>query len=189
MLDGAIRVSDLIESAHNFGMGAVAITDHGAMYGALEFYEKAKDAGIKPLIGCEFYLAENGMHLHDRSSGYNFHLVALAMNETGYLNLMRLTSLAQTQGFYYRPRIDRQTLYQHNEGLIVLTACLKGEIPWRLTHNELNGARARALEMQQVFGDRLYFEIQENGLPEQTILEIWAAAQAASGVTEEEAGE
>ncbi len=169
MLDGAIRVSDLIQTAKDFGMGAVAITDHGAMYGALEFYEKAKKAGIKPLVGCEFYLAENGMHLHDRSGGHNFHLVALAMNATGYANLMKLASLAQTQGFYYRPRIDRQTLYQHQEGLIVLTACLKGEIPWRLTHNDPTGARARALELQKVFGDRLYLEIQENGIPEQTI--------------------
>jgi DNA polymerase III subunit alpha len=150
-------------------MEAVAVTDHGAMYGALEFYEKAKKAGIKPLVGCEFYIAENGMHLHDRSAGHNFHLVALAMNATGYANLMKLASLAQTQGFYYRPRIDRHTLYAHQEGLIVLTACLKGEIPWRLTHNDPAGARARALEMQKVFGDRLYLEIQENGLPEQTV--------------------
>ena len=169
MLDGAIRVSDLIGSARQFGMDAVAITDHGAMYGALEFYDKARKAGIKPLVGCELYLAENGMHLHDRSGGHNFHLVALAMNETGYRNLMQLASLAQTKGFYYRPRIDRQTLYRYNEGLIVLTACLKGEIPWRLTHNDPAGARACALEMQQVFGDRLYLEIQENGLPEQTV--------------------
>lgn len=169
MLDGAIRVSDLVDQAKAFGMGAVALTDHGAMYGALEFYEKAKKAGIKPLVGCEFYLAENGMELHDRSAGHNFHLVALAMDETGYKNLMKLASLAQTQGFYYRPRIDRQTLYAHNEGLIVLTACLKGEIPWRLCHNDENGARARALELQKVFGDRLYLEIQENGLPEQTV--------------------
>ncbi len=170
MLDGAIRIGDLIDTAKEFGMEAVALTDHGAMYGALEFYEKAKKAGIKPLVGCEFYMAENGMHLHDRSAGHNFHLVALAMNETGYKNLMKLASLAQTEGFYYRPRIDRQTLYAHQEGLIVLTACLKGEIPWRLSHNEENVARARALELQKVFGDRLYFEIQENGLPEQTIV-------------------
>ena len=169
MLDGAIRIADLIETTKQFGMDAVAVTDHGAMYGALEFYEKAKKAGIKPLVGCEFYMAENGMHLHDRSGGHNFHLVALAMNETGYRNLMKLTSLAQTKGFYYRPRIDRQTLYQHHEGLIVLSACLKGEIPWRLTHGDPNGARARTLEMQKVFGDRLYLEIQENGLAEQTV--------------------
>jgi DNA polymerase III subunit alpha len=169
MLDGAIRISDLIRTAGELDMAAVAITDHGAMYGALEFYEKAKKAGIKPLVGCEFYLAENGMHLHDRTAGHNFHLVALAMDATGYANLMKLASLAQTQGFYYRPRIDRATLYRHQEGLIVLTACLKGEIPWRLTHNDPAGARARALEMKKVFGDRLYLEIQENGIPEQTI--------------------
>jgi len=169
MLDGAIRVSDLIQNAKDFGMDAVAMTDHGAMYGALEFYEKAKKAGIKPLVGCEFYMAENGMLLHERSAGHNFHLVALAMNATGYANLMKLASLAQTKGFYYRPRIDRQTLYAHQEGLIVLTACLKGEIPWRITHNDANGARARALELQKVFGDRLYLEIQENGIPEQTV--------------------
>ena len=179
MLDGAIRVSDLIETAKNFGMEAVAMTDHGAMYGALEFYEKAKKAGIRPLVGCEFYLAENGMEIHDRSAGHNFHLVALAMNATGYANLMKLASLAQTKGFYYRPRIDRQTLYAHQEGLIVLTACLKGEIPWRITHNDANGARARALELQKVFGDRLYFEIQENGIPEQTVAnqELMALAE------------
>jgi DNA polymerase III subunit alpha len=169
MLDGAIRITDLIRTAREHDMEAVAITDHGAMYGALEFYEKAKKAGLRPLVGCEFYLAENGMHVHDRTAGHNFHLVALAMDATGYANLMKLTSLAQTQGFYYRPRIDRATLYRHQEGLIVLTACLKGEIPWRLTHNDPDGARARALEMQKIFGDRLYLEIQENGIPEQAV--------------------
>ena len=169
MLDGAIRIGDLIQSAKDFGMEAVAVTDHGAMYGALEFYEKAKKAGIKPLVGCEFYMAENGMLLHDRTAGHNFHLVALAMNAAGYANLMKLASLAQTKGFYYRPRIDWPTLYQHQEGLIVLTACLKGEVAWRLTHNDPGGAKAKALEIQQVFGDRLYMEIQENGIPEQTI--------------------
>ncbi len=150
-------------------MDAVAVTDHGAMYGALEFYEKAKKAGIKPLVGCEFYLAENGMEIHDRTAGHNFHLVALAMNATGYANLMKLASLAQTKGFYYRPRIDWPTLYQHQEGLIVLTACLHGEIAWRLTHNDPGKAREKALEIQQVFGDRFYLEMQENGIPEQTI--------------------
>ena len=169
MLDGAIRIGDLIERAKEFDMPAVAVTDHGAMYGALEFYEKAKKAGIKPIVGCEFYIAENGMLLHDRTAGHNFHLVALAMDATGYANLMRLTSLAQTQGFYYRPRIDLPTLFQHQEGLIILTACLHGEIAWRLTHNDPEGAKKRAIELKAVFGDRFYLEIQENGIPEQTI--------------------
>ena len=169
MLDGAIRVGDLVQRAKEFEMEAVAITDHGAMYGALEFYEKAKKAGIKPLVGCEFYVAENGMLLHERGAGHNFHLVALAMDAVGYGNLMRLTSLAQTKGFYYRPRIDLPTLYQHQEGLIVLTACLHGEIAWRLTHNDPDGARRRAIELKKVFGDRFYLELQENGIAEQTI--------------------
>ncbi len=169
MLDGAIRLKDLIDRAIDLEMEAVALTDHGAMYGALEFYEKANKAGIKPLVGCEFYVSEKGMHIHERSAGHNFHLVALAMNEQGYRNLMRLTSLAQTQGFYYKPRIDLQTLYKHHEGLIVLTACLHGEVPWRITHNDLKGACAKATEIKNVFGDRLYFELQENGIKEQTI--------------------
>lgn len=169
MLDGAIRVGDLIATAQDFNMGAVALTDHGAMYGALEFYEKAHKAGIKPLVGCEFYVAENGMRIHDRSAGHNFHLIALAMNNAGYHNLLKLASLAQTEGFYYRPRIDLPTLYAHQEGLIILTACLKGEISWRLTHNDPAAARSRAQELQQVFGDRFYLEMQENGIPEQTI--------------------
>ena len=169
MLDGAIRVGDLIQRAKEFDMAAVAITDHGAMYGALEFYEKARKAGIKPIVGCEFYVAEHGMLRHDRTAGHNFHLVALAMDRTGYANLMKLSSLAQTRGFYYRPRIDLDTLYAHQEGLIILTACLHGEIAWRLTHNDPDGARKRAVELQQVFGDRFYLELQENGIPEQTV--------------------
>ncbi|PID72368.1 MAG: DNA polymerase III subunit alpha [Desulfobulbus propionicus] len=169
MLDGAIRLKDLIAKAKEFDMPAVAVTDHGAMYGALEFYEKAKKSGIKPLVGCEFYVAEKGMLIHDRSAGHNFHLVALAQNKTGYANLMKLTSIAQRQGFYYKPRIDFPTLFEHNEGLIVLTACLHGEIPWRITHNDHAGARAKAAEIKNVFDDRLYFELQENGIVEQTV--------------------
>lgn len=169
MLDGAIRIKDLIDKTVEQEMPAVAVTDHGAMYGALEFYEKANKAGIKPIVGCEFYMAENGMTIHDRSAGHNFHLVALAADATGYGNLMKLASIAQRQGFYYKPRIDFPTLYHHHEGLIVLTACLHGEIPWRITHNDMDGARKKAQEIQQVFGDRLYFEIQENGIVEQTI--------------------
>jgi len=169
MLDGAIRLNDLIAKAKEFDMPAVAVTDHGAMYGALEFYEKAKKAKINPLVGCEFYMAEKGLHIHDRSAGHNFHLVALAQNKTGYTNLMKLTSIAQRQGFYYKPRIDLPTLYEHNEGLIILTACLHGEIPWRITHNDHAGAHAKAAELKKVFGDRLYFELQENGIVEQTI--------------------
>ncbi len=169
MLDGAIRLGDLIARSKDYNMPAVAITDHGAMYGALEFYEKAKKAGIKPLVGCEFYIAENSLHTKNHNAGHNFHIVLLAMNETGYRNLMKLASIAQVEGFYYKPRIDREVLFQHSEGLIALTACLHGEIAWRITHNDYDGAKKRASELQQVFGDRLYFELQENGIAEQKI--------------------
>ncbi|MCI5181808.1 MAG: DNA polymerase III subunit alpha [Candidatus Electrothrix sp. AW1] len=167
MLDGAIRLADLIDKTQAYGMNAVAVTDHGAMYGALEFYTKANKAGIKPLVGCEFYISETDHLIHDKSAGHNFHIVLLAMNETGYRNLMKLASIAQTKGFYYKPRIDRKLLFAHQEGLIALTACLHGEIPWTITHHGLDKAKVKALELQQVFGDRLYFEIQENGIPEQ----------------------
>ncbi|XOF35060.1 MAG: DNA polymerase III subunit alpha [Candidatus Electrothrix sp. YB6] len=167
MLDGAIRLGDLIDKTQSYGMHAVAVTDHGAMYGALEFYTKANKAGIRPLIGCELYISETDHTVHDKSAGHNFHIVLLAMNATGYRNLMKLASIAQTEGFYYKPRIDRRLLFAHHEGLIALTACLHGEIPWTIAHKGMDQAREKALELQQVFGDRLYFEIQENGIPEQ----------------------
>ena len=169
MLDGAIRLDDLIQRALDFDMDAVAITDHGAMYGALQFYDKATKAGIKPIIGCEFYVAQKSRLARGRDAGHNFHLVLLAMNETGYRNLMKLATIAQTEGFYFKPRIDFACIRDHQEGLIALTACLHGEIPWRLTHNDPDGAREKALELREIFGDRLYFEIQENGIAEQQV--------------------
>lgn len=169
MLDGAIRLDDLINKTKEYDMEAVAVTDHGAMYGALEFYTKAKKAGIKPLVGCEFYVSQTDHLIHDKKAGHNFHLVLLAMNKTGYQNLMKLASIAQTKGFYYRPRIDKKVLFEHQEGLLALTACLHGEIPWLITHNNLDEARKKALELQAVFGDRLYFEIQENGIDKQQV--------------------
>lgn len=170
MLDGAIRLDDLIKRSQEFDMPAVAVTDHGAMYGALQFYDKAKKAGIKPIVGCEFYVSQYGRLIHDKTAGHNFHLILLAMNKTGYQNLMKLTSIAQTEGFYYKPRIDHETIVQHQEGLLALTACLHGEIPWNITNNNPAVARNKALEMQQVFGDRLYFEIQENGIAKQKVV-------------------
>ena len=169
MLDGAIRLDDLISKTLEYDMDAVAITDHGAMYGALEFYTKAKKAGINPLVGCEFYIAQTSHLIHDKTAGHNFHIVLLAMNKTGYQNLMKLASIAQTQGFYYKPRIDQQLLGKYQEGLLALTACLHGEIPWLITHNSMDAARDKAGQLQQIFGDRLYFEIQENNIAEQRI--------------------
>ncbi len=168
LLDGAIRIDDLLDKCREYNMDSVAITDHGAMYGALEFYLKAKAAGIKPIVGCEFYITPMGRTCRDKvPENQRNHLVLLAMNLTGYRNLMELASIAQLEGFYYKPRIDMEVLRQHNEGLIALTACIKGEIPWLIFKNNMAGARAKAKEYHQVFGDRLYFELQENGIAEQ----------------------
>ncbi len=170
LLDGAIRINDLLAKCQEFGMQAVAITDHGAMHGALEFYVKAKKAGIKPIIGCEFYIAPQDRKKHagaKSSSDAAFHLVLLAMNHTGYKNLMKLASIAQLEGFYYKPRIDKQTLIDHNEGLIALTACLHGGIPHLILNGNMEGARKETKALQKIFGDRLYFELQDNGIKEQ----------------------
>jgi DNA polymerase-3 subunit alpha len=170
LLDGAIRINDLLEKCKEFGMESVAVTDHGAMHGALEFYVKAKKAGIKPIIGCEFYIAPQDRKKHTgakSSSDAAFHIVLLAMNLTGYKNLMKLASIAQLEGFYYKPRIDKETLIANNEGLIALTACLHGGIPHLILNNNLEGARKETKNLQKIFADRLYFELQDNGIKEQ----------------------
>jgi DNA polymerase-3 subunit alpha len=143
------------------------------MHGALELYVKAKKAGIKPIIGCEFYIAPRSRH--DRGNARSagdaaFHIVLIAMNKTGYRNLMQLASLAHLEGFYYKPRIDKEILASHHEGLIALTACLHGEIPVLISRNDLEGARREALYLKEIFGDRLYLELQENDIPEQTVV-------------------
>ncbi|MGB5884932.1 MAG: DNA polymerase III subunit alpha, partial [Desulfobulbales bacterium] len=170
LLDGAIRINDLLEKCKEFNMSAVAITDHGAMHGALEFYVKAKKAGIKPIIGCEFYIAPQDRKLHTGAkspSDAAFHLVLLAMNLSGYKNLMKLASIAQLEGFYYKPRIDKETLFAHNEGLIALTACLHGGVPHLILNGNMEGARKETKALQKIFGDRLYFELQDSGIKEQ----------------------
>ncbi len=166
LLDGAIRIPDLLDKCAEYGMESVAITDHGVMHGALEFYTKAKQKGIKPIVGCEFYVApESRFKKKPNDDGViSFHLVLLAMNQTGYRNLMKLASIAQFEGFYYKPRIDKEVLAANNEGIIALSACLKGEIPWYISKNNMDVAREKALEYYDIFGDRLYFEIQENGI-------------------------
>lgn len=168
LLDGAIRIPDLLRKCKEYQMDSVAITDHGAMYGSLEFYVKAKKAGIKPIIGCEFYIAPKDRKDKKLISGVSaYHLLLLAMNETGYRNLMKLASIAQFEGFYYKPRIDKEILAAHSEGVIALTACLKGEIPWLIRQKDMVAARTRVQEYLDIFGDRLYFELQANGMEEQ----------------------
>lgn len=168
LLDGAIRLGDLFNKCKEYGMDSVALTDHGAMFGALEFYSKAKKAGIKPIVGCELYIAPTDMRVKKPVEGQvAYHIVLLAMNHTGYQNLMRMASIAQFDGFYYKPRIDMEVLKANNEGVIALTACLHGQVPYLIHTNNMDGARKKAQELYAIFGDRLYFELQENGLDEQ----------------------
>ena len=168
LLDGAIRINDLLDKCKEFGMDSVAVTDHGAMYGSLEFYVKAKNAGIKPIVGCELYVAPGDMTVKKVVDGQvAFHIVLLAMDHTGYKNLMKLASIAQFEGFYYKPRIDMEVLKKHNEGIIALSACLHGQIPYLIHKNDFSSARKKAKELQDIFGDRLYFELQENGIGDQ----------------------
>ena len=171
LLDGAIQVPRLLNKCAEYNMDAVAITDHGAMYGALEFYDKAKKAGIKPIVGCEFYIAPTSRtEKISGEAGPAFHLILLAMNYQGYRNLMKLSSIAQMEGFYYKPRIDKEVLEQYNDNLLALSACLHGEVPWLISHDRYEAAREKAQDMKRIFGDRYYFELQENGISEQKIV-------------------
>jgi DNA polymerase-3 subunit alpha len=171
LLDGAIRLPDMLAKCKEYGMDSVAITDHGAMYGALEFFLKAKAKGIKPIVGCEFYIAPEHRTKRDPAAPTKaYHLVLLAMNYTGYQNLMKLAGIAQFEGFYSKPRIDMEVLAEHNDGLICLSACLHGEIPWFAVHKGIDEARKKAEQYQDIFGDRLYLELQSNSIPEQKIV-------------------
>ncbi len=172
LLDGAIRLKDLFPKAKEYGFEAIAITDHGNMYGALNFYENANSHGIKPILGCEVYVAPKGMKDKSARSSREaaYHLVLLAKDQTGYKNLLKLVSIAHLEGFHYKPRIDLEALKQYNEGLIALTACLHGEIPHSLLRGGLKEAEKTFEKYAAIFGERLYLELQENGIPEQRIV-------------------
>ncbi len=170
LLDGGIRIRELVKKAQEFRMPALAITDHGNLFGAIEFYRQVSKAGIKPIIGCEMYIAPGSRF--DRGDGAfeesSFHLILLARDNAGYKNLVSLVTRAYTEGFYYRPRIDMDLLEQYSGGLIGLSACLKGEIPYLLQKGLLDRAREKALKYKHLFGpENFYFELQDNGLPEQ----------------------
>lgn len=176
LLDGAIKIKELIKLAKNYEMPAVAITDHGNMYGALEFYEKAKEAELKPIIGCEVYLTP--YRLKDQAAEINrakgedddryYHLVLLAEDYDGYKNLMKIVSIAHLEGFYYKPCIDKEHLAAYSKGLIALSSCLKGELPRHILRNRLDKAREAAGQYMDIFGkENFYLELQSNGLVEQ----------------------
>jgi DNA polymerase-3 subunit alpha len=169
LLDGACRIADIMPRVKELGQTAIAITDHGVMYGAIDFYKAAKAAGIKPIIGCEVYVAPrtrfDKVHALDREA---YHLVLLCKNETGYRNLSYMVSCGFLEGFYNRPRIDMELLREHSEGLIALSACLAGRIPQALLQNDFEAARQAALEYSGIFGpDNFYLELQDQGLPEE----------------------
>ena len=168
LLDGACRIEGLVERVKELGQTAVAVTDHGVMYGVVDFYKAAKKAGIKPIIGCEVYVAPRTRfdRVHELDSEAR-HLVLLCRNEEGYRNLSHMVSQAFTEGFYIKPRIDMDLLRQYSGGLIALSACLAGELPRRLRRGDYAGAKAHALEMRELFGeDGYYLELQDHGLPE-----------------------
>jgi DNA polymerase-3 subunit alpha len=172
LLDGAIKVGDLIDTTTAFDQEAVAITDHGVLYGAVEFYDKASKAGLKPIIGCEVYIAPRDMATKEPIPGLpkNYHLVLLAQNELGYRNLIKLVSAAHLKGFYYKPRVDRDLLAKLSDGLIAMSACLQGEVPyWLLRGNE--DKALNALEFyRSTFDERFYLEIQNNDIEDQNMV-------------------
>ena len=168
LLDGAIRFEPLFNLANAYKMSACAITDHGTMFGALDFYFSAQEFGIKPIIGCEAYIApKSRFDKKGRGEENAYHIILLAMNNKGYKNLIKIISLAQLEGFYYVPRIDKELLKIYNDGLICLTACIKGEIPSLILKSDEKGLKNTIEEYLIIFGDRLYFELQDNGLQEQ----------------------
>ncbi|MFW6052815.1 MAG: DNA polymerase III subunit alpha [Desulfosalsimonas sp.] len=169
LLDGAIRIGDLLSRAKQYEMPAVAITDHGTMFGVMDFYKQACNAGIKPIIGCECYVAPRTIHDKTPSDHRDMsHLLLLARNQTGYRNLCRLATIASIEGFYYKPRIDKEVLKAHAEGLIGMSACIKGEIPLRVLEGRPDQAEEAARFYADLFGeDNFYLEIQQNGMQEQ----------------------
>ena len=170
LLDGAQRIDQLVNTIDDLNMDSVALTEHGNMFSVVPYYKQAKKAGIKPIIGCEIYVATGSrFDKHQRPGGGwgNNHLILLAQNFNGYKNLMKLVTAGYLEGFYYRPRIDMELLRQYNEGLICMSACLKGEVPEKMLRGDYDGARNTALEFSEIFADRYYLEIQNHGIPEE----------------------
>ena len=172
LLDGAIRIKDLVKRVKELGMKAVAITDHGNMFGVIDMYKECKKNNIKPIIGCEVYVAPRSRFLKQgKMDAENNHLILLAMNNTGYKNLCKLCSLAYIEGFYYKPRIDMELLKKYNEGLIALSGCLAGKVASQIVNTNIEGAKKTIEEFVQIFGkDRYFLEIQDNKLREQILL-------------------
>lgn len=164
LLDGASKITNLLSYAKELGMDSIAITDHGVMYGVVDFYQEAVKQGVKPIIGCEVYVVDNHLEKNNRSM---HHLILLAENNNGYHNLMKIVSRGQLEGFYYKPRVDKDILRQYSEGIICLSACIAGEVPSYIMQDNMDGARRAVGEYIDIFGKENYFlEIQDHNLPE-----------------------
>ena len=164
LLDGACKIDNLIDYCKSNNIDTVCMTDHGNMYGTLHFAEKAAVAGLKYIIGCEFYMTRD---MHNKSENTAEHLILLAKNKAGYKNLVQLDSMAFVDGFYYKPKIDYKVLKEHSEGVICLSACLAGGIPRRLLAGDYEGAKEMALYLKEVFKDDFYIEIQDHGIADE----------------------
>ncbi|MDB5177686.1 MAG: dnaE, partial [Candidatus Saccharibacteria bacterium] len=170
LLDGLTKIPDLVTAIKDMGMEAVAMTDHGTMSGAIEFYKAAKEGGVKPIIGMEAYVAARSRQDRDpQKDKARYHLILLAMNETGYKNLMYLSTKANLEGMYYKPRIDHELLESHNEGIIALSACASGEVGENLRQDNYEEAKRIATWYKSVFGDRYYLELQDHGHPDNPV--------------------
>ena len=168
LLDGSGKIKDILKRTKELGMDTIALTDHGVMYGCVDFYKQAKKQGIKPIIGCEVYVVPKSMHIRQNDlENKTHHLVLLVKNEIGYQNLMKITSVASIEGFYYKPRVDRAFLEKHSEGLIGLSACLGGEVQKAITNNNIEKAKEAAMFYKNTFKDGFYLELQNHGIEEQ----------------------
>ena len=173
LLDGSNKIKEYVERVKELGMNSAAITDHGVMYGVIDFYRAARAAGIKPILGCEVYVAPNSRFDREISGGEDryYHLVLLAENNTGYANLMKIVSKGFVEGYYYKPRVDKKVLREYSEGIIALSACLAGEVQRYLTKGLYEEAKKAALEYRDIFGEGNYFlELQDHGIPEQSLV-------------------
>ena len=163
LLDGLSRLGSLVDKAKELGMDSLAVTDHGGMYGAIEFYQIAKAAGIKPIIGCEMYVAKGSRHSRNPNDKSPFHMTVLAQDARGYQNLVKLVSKSHLEGHYYKPRIDREILEQYHEGLIVMSGCPSGEVPRAIAQGDMDGARESAAYYRELLGERYFFELMQHG--------------------------
>ena len=170
LLDGSSKIKELVARAKELGMDSLAITDHGVMYGVINFYKACKDAGIKPILGCEVYVAPGSRFDKEAGTGDDkyYHLVLLAENNKGYDNLMKIVSAGFTEGFYYKPRVDYDVLERYSEGIIALSACLAGEVQKYLSRGMYEMAVEAAKRYEKIFGKGNFFlELQDHGLPDQ----------------------